>query len=114
MFTHGEDSGGRRSDHSASCLSADNAPFSSTGRRQHGITREQQRGQLGVRSTRWRAEAALAVLLLVVMLVVSGAALWFMFRKPLHAALVANSRGGGDRAKLRIDDAEPHLFAGRT
>jgi serine beta-lactamase-like protein LACTB, mitochondrial len=35
-------------------------------------------------STRWRAEAALALLLLVVMLVVSGGAFWFMSRKPVH------------------------------
>ena len=35
-------------------------------------------------STRWRAEAALAVLLAVVMLVVGGGAVWFMSRKPVH------------------------------
>lgn len=37
-----------------------------------------------MRSTRWRAEAALAVLFAVVMLVVGGRALWFMSRKPVH------------------------------
>lgn len=37
-----------------------------------------------MRSTRWRAEAALAVLFAVVMLVVGGVALWFMSRKPVH------------------------------
>jgi serine beta-lactamase-like protein LACTB len=35
-------------------------------------------------STRWRAEAALAVLFAVVMLVVGGGAIWVMSRKPVH------------------------------
>jgi serine beta-lactamase-like protein LACTB, mitochondrial len=37
-----------------------------------------------VRSTRWRAEAALAVLFAVVILVVGGGAVWVMSRKPVH------------------------------
>jgi len=37
-----------------------------------------------VRSTRWRAEAALALLFAVVMLVVGGGAVWVMSRKPVH------------------------------
>jgi serine beta-lactamase-like protein LACTB, mitochondrial len=37
-----------------------------------------------VRSTRWRAEAALAALFAVVMLVVGGGAVWVMSRKPVH------------------------------
>ncbi len=41
-------------------------------------------GRSRVSSTRWRAEAALAVLFAVVMLAVGGRALWFMSRKPVH------------------------------
>ena len=37
-----------------------------------------------MRSTRWRAEAALVVLFAVVMLAVGGGAVWVMFRKPIH------------------------------
>ena len=48
------------------------------------VARTHRRGQVGVRSTRRRAEAALAVLFAVVMLVVGGGALWFMARKPVH------------------------------
>jgi hypothetical protein len=42
-----------------------------------------------VRSTRWRAEAALAVLFSVVMLVVGGGAIWVMSRKPVHESAAA-------------------------
>jgi serine beta-lactamase-like protein LACTB len=37
-----------------------------------------------MRTTRWRAEAALALLCAVVMLVVGGGAVWVMSRKPVH------------------------------
>src|SRR5437879_6178456 len=42
-----------------------------------------------MRSTRWRAEAALAVLFAVVMLVVGGGAIWVMSRKPVHETAAA-------------------------
>src|SRR4030095_2201945 len=37
-----------------------------------------------MRTTRWRAEAALALLCAVVMLAVGGGAVWVMSRKPVH------------------------------
>jgi serine beta-lactamase-like protein LACTB, mitochondrial len=37
-----------------------------------------------MKSTRWRAEAALAVLVVVVMLIVSGGAIWFVSTMPVH------------------------------
>ena len=45
----------------------------------------------GVRSTRWRVEAALAVLFAVVMLAVGGGAAWVMStkRKPFHEGAAA-------------------------
>ena len=51
--------------------------------------------QGGERSTRWRVEAALAVLFVVVMLMRrAGRAVWMMSRKPIHedAAAVPSSR----------------------
>jgi serine beta-lactamase-like protein LACTB len=42
-----------------------------------------------MRSTRWRAEAALALLLADVMLVVGGGAVWVMSRKPVHESAAA-------------------------
>ena len=60
-------------------------------------------------STRWRAEAALAVLLAVVMLIVSGGALWFMTRKPVHedAAAVPSTAAdvGTDRYAGVVDES---------
>jgi hypothetical protein len=53
----------------------------SASRGQHGI---HIGGILNVRSTRWRAEASLALLFAVVMLVVGGGAVWVMSRKPVH------------------------------
>ena len=42
-----------------------------------------------VRSTRWRAEAALAVVCAVVLLAAGGGAIWFMSRQPLHVDAAA-------------------------
>ncbi len=62
-----------------------------------------------MRSTRWRAEAALAVLFLVVMLVVSGGAFWFMSRKPVHedAAAVPSTAAAAptDRYAGPVDES---------
>ena len=44
---------------------------------------------VGVRSTRWRAEAALAVFSVVVISVVASGALWFAFKKPVHESAAA-------------------------
>jgi len=54
------------------------------------------RKQVGVRSTRWRAEAALAAFLAVVMLVVGGGAIWFVSTMSVHedAASVPSTAAG--------------------
>jgi serine beta-lactamase-like protein LACTB, mitochondrial len=54
-----------------------------------------------MRSTRWRVEAALAVLFAVVMLVVGGGAVWVMSRKPVHenAAAVPSTTAAAPPAR---------------
>ena len=56
-----------------------------------------------MKSTRWRAEAALAFLVVVVMLVVSGGAIWFVSSMPVHedAAAVPSTAAAAPSDKYR-------------
>ena len=65
-------------------------------------------GVSNVRSTRWRAEAALAVLFAVVMLVVGGRAIWVMSRKPIHedaSAVPSTAAAGHDRYAASVEES---------
>jgi serine beta-lactamase-like protein LACTB, mitochondrial len=66
-----------------------------------------------VRSTRWRAEAALAALFAVVMLVVGGGALWFLSRKPIHddAAAVPSTASAAPTDRYAGPAEESRQFA---